>query len=84
MIASKILVAKIVTGSIVVVSSMGYVFSSNPMGNVEGLSIKEDAPTTLSMHMFRRSASVEEYEMDHGEEISLIGNGFSQMRVGAE
>ena len=54
------------------------------MGNVEGYSVKKEAPTSLSMEMFSRASSIEEYERDYGEEISLMGNGLSQMRVGAE
>ena len=84
MIASKILIAKIVTGSVVVTSSIAYVVFSPPMGNIEGYSVKKNAPTSLSMEMFHRASSIEEYERDDGEEISLIGRGFSQMRVGAE
>ncbi|MCW8854958.1 MAG: hypothetical protein OQK76_00825 [Gammaproteobacteria bacterium] len=82
MIVSKVLVAKAITGAIVVTSSIGYVIFSPPMGNIEGFSVKQNAPTTLNMEMFKRASSVEEYERDDGEEISLMGNGFSQMHVG--
>ena len=82
MIASKIQIAKIVTGSVVVISSIAYVMFSSPMGNIEGYSVKKNAPTSLSMEMFSRASSIEEYERDYGEEISLMGRGFSQMHVG--
>ena len=82
MIFSKLLVAKIVTASVVASASIGYVISSPPMGNVEGFSVKKEAPTSLSMEMFTRASSIDEYERDYGEEISLVGSGFSQARVG--
>jgi hypothetical protein len=84
MIVSKLVLAKIVTASVIASASIGYVIFSPPMGNIEGLSMKKDAPTSLSMQMFTRSSSIEEYERDYGEAVSLTGTGFSQAHVGEE
>lgn len=84
MVISKILVAKIAIGSVIVSASISYVAFAPSTSNLNSFSDKNQSSTATKFIMLSDEEKIERYDYEYREDVSLTGSGFSQTHVGRE